>query len=344
MTMVLYILIAILAFGFLIFIHELGHYLFAKKFGVAITEFSLGMGPKIISKKGKDGVDYSLRLLPFGGFVAMDGENEDSDNPRAFNKKPAWQRFIIVLAGATMNIIVGVVIITILMSTHKVYTSNKISGFYEGTEAYATQLQVGDEIIKINGSRIHTGSELSYEIMRNCYEPVSVTVIRNGERITFDGVVFPTDDSTGTVFGIPNFTVEPENKTFFTVVKNSFFTCKSTIKMIWESLIDLIRGRYGIEQVSGPIGVTGAITEAAKTGGAYSTFYLIAVIAMNLGVFNLLPIPALDGGSLLLLLVEMITKKKLPQKIEGTIKGIALAVLMLVAILISLKDIIYLFK
>jgi regulator of sigma E protease len=179
--------------------------------------------------------------------------------------------------------------------------------------------------------------------MRNGYKPVSVTVKRGSEKIVFEDVQFPQVTSQGVVFGAPDFSVLPEEKTFFTVVKNSFYTCKSTVKMIWESLFDLISGRYGVEQVSGPIGVTGAITDAAKTG-PYSLFYMIAVIAMNLGVFNLLPIPALDGGSLLLLLVEMVTKKKLPPRIEGAIKGAGFAVLMLIALLVSAKDIIYLFK
>ena len=339
----LYILIAIFTFGFLIFIHELGHFLFAKKFGVAITEFSIGMGPKIISKKGKDGVDYSLRAFPIGGFVAMVGEDEESDNPNAFSKKPAWQRFIIVIAGAIMNLIVGIIIITILMSTHNQFGSTVISGFADGAKTEQVGLQIGDEIIKINSSRVNTSNELGYEIMRNGYKPVSITVKRNGEKMVFENVQFPQAITQGIVFGTPDFSVLPEEKTFFTVAKNSFYTCKSTVKMIWESLFDLISGRYGVEQVSGPIGVTGAITDAAKTG-PYSLFYMIAVIAMNLGVFNLLPIPALDGGTLLLLLIEMVTKKKLPPRIEGAIKGAGFVLLMLIALLVSAKDIIYLFK
>ena len=340
---ILYILIAILAFGFLIFIHELGHFIFAKKFGVAITEFSIGMGPKIISKKGKDGVEYCLKALPIGGYVAMVGEDEESDNPNSFDKKPAWQRFIIVISGALMNLLVGIIIITILMSTHSVFGSTTISGFAEGAKSEQSGLMVRDEIIKINNSRVHISSELSYEIMRNGYESVSVTVIRNGEQMTIENVQFPQTVSQGVVFGIPDFSVAPIKKTFSTIVKNSFFTCKSTIKMIWESLFDLITGRYGVEAVSGPIGVTGAITDAAKTG-AYSLFYLVAVIAINLGVFNLLPIPALDGGTLLLLIVEMIFKKRLPPRIEAGIKAVGFAMFMLLFVVISLKDIIYLFK
>ena len=339
----LYILIAILAFGFLIFIHELGHFLFAKKFGVSIIEFSIGMGPKIISKKGKDGVEYSLKALPIGGYVAMEGEDEESDNPNAFNKKPAWQRFVIVLAGAIMNLIVGIIIITILMSTHSVFGSTTVTGFAEGAKSNQAGLQIGDDITKINGSSVHTSSELSYEIMRNGFEPITITVFRNGEKVVLENVQFPQTTSQGVVFGMPDFSIAPVEKTFSSVIVNSFYTCKSTIKMIWESLIDLIRGRYGVEAVSGPVGVTGAITDAAKTG-AYSLFYLIAVIAMNLGVFNLLPIPALDGGTLVLLLIEMIFKKKLPERVESAIKTAGFALFMLLFVVITFKDIFYLFK
>ncbi len=339
---VFYILISILVFGFLIFIHELGHFLFAKKFGVAITEFSLGMGPKIFSKKGKDGIAYSLRLFPIGGFVSMVGEDEESDNPNAFNKKPACQRFIITAAGAIMNLLVGTVIMIILTSTNPRFGTTKIGEF--STDATSNQyLMLEDEIVKVGNTRVHTASELSYEIMRKGYEPITLTIIRNGSEIVIDNVEFPKISSDGIVFGSMDFLVYGEDRTFSAIVKNSYYSCKSTIKMIWDSLFDLITGRYGMEQVSGPIGVTGAITNAAKTS-TYSLFYLVVVISMNLGIFNLLPIPALDGGSLLLLIVEMIIRKPIPQKIEYGIKAIGFILLMGFAIIISFKDVIFLFK
>lgn len=339
---VLYILIAILIFGFLIFIHELGHFLFAKKYGVAITEFSLGMGPKIFSKKGKDGIDYSLRLFPIGGFVSMVGESEESDNPNSFNKKPAYQRFIITLAGAVMNLLVGVIIMVILTSTNQRFGTTKIGEFTNDSTS-SQYLMLEDEIIKVGNTRVHTASELNYEIMRKGYEPISLTIIRNGHEIVIDNVEFPTITNEGIVFGTTDFFVYGEEKTFYNVIKNSYFSCKSTIKMIWDSLYDLVSGRYGMEQVSGPIGVTGAITNAAKTS-TYSLFYLVVVISMNLGIFNLLPIPALDGCSLLLLLIEMIARKPIPQKIEYGIKAIGFILLMGFAVIISFKDIIFLFK
>ncbi len=339
---VLYILIAIFIFGFLIFIHELGHFLFAKKYGVAITEFSLGMGPKLFSKKGKDGVDYSLRLFPIGGFVSMVGESEESDNPNSFNKKPAYQRFIITLAGAVMNLLIGVLVMIILTSTNERFGTTKIGEFSE--DATSSQyLLLEDEIIKVGNTKVHTASELSYEIMRKGYEPLTLTIIRNGDEIVINNVKFPTATSDGIVFGTMDFLVYGEDRSFSTIVKNSYYSCKSTIKMIWDSLYDLISGRYGMEQVSGPIGVTGAITNAAKTS-TYSLFYLIVVISMNLGIFNLLPIPALDGGSLLLLIIEMIARRPIPQRIEYGIKALGFILLMGFALIITFKDIIFLFK
>ena len=340
---VLYIFIAIFVFGFMIFIHELGHFLFAKKFNVAINEFSIGMGPKIFSKKGKDGVDYSLRALPIGGYVAMEGEDEESNNPLAFNKKPAWQRFIIVIAGAMMNIIISVLILAIITACTPKFGTTVIYKFQDNAVSDDSGLRINDEIVEIDGVNVHTSGELSYEIMRRGYKPVSVTVIRDGERMTIDNVAFPGVSSDGVLFGSPDFYVFGEDRSIGSVIKNTFYTSKSTIKMTWDSLYDLFTGRYGIEQLSGPVGITGAITDAAKTS-AESLFYLVSVIGINLGIFNLLPIPALDGGTLLLTLIEMITKKKLPQNIEAGIRTAGFMLLMLLAVVILFKDVIFLFK
>lgn len=340
---VFYIIIAIFVFGFMIFVHELGHFLFAKKFNVAINEFSIGMGPKIFSKKGKDGVDYSLRALPIGGYVAMEGEDEESNNPLAFNKKPAWQRFIIVIAGAMMNIIISVLIFAIITACTPRFGTTVIYKFDDNALSDDSGLRIDDEIIKIDGAKVHTSGELSYEIMRRGYEPVSVTVIRDGEKITIDNVVFPNTTSDGVLFGSPDFYVFGEDRSLGSVIKNTFYTSKSTIKMTWDSLYDLFSGRYGIEQLSGPVGITGAITDAAKTS-AETLFYLVAVIGINLGIFNLLPIPALDGGTLLLTLIEMITMKKIPQNIETGIRTVGFMLLMLLAVVILFKDVIFLFK
>lgn len=340
--LVLYILLAILAFGVLIFIHELGHFMFAKKFGVTISEFSIGMGPKLISKAGKDGIIYSLRLLPIGGYVSMVGEDEDSDDPNSFNKKPAWQRFIIVIAGAVMNLLLGVIIMTVLTISTPHFGGTTIAEFYP-TSTSNQKLAVGDVITEINGVNVHTANDLSYEIMRSGYQPVRVTVVRNGNRIVLDEVEFPQMSSQGVAFGSMDFKIYEDKKTVGVVIKNAFYSCTSTVKMIWDSFYDLLSGRYGIEAVSGPIGVTGAITDAAKTG-YYSFFYLMVVITMNLGIFNLIPIPVLDGGTLLFLIIEMIFKKPIPKKIENGLKLVSFALLMLLVVIVTFNDILGIFK
>lgn len=340
---VLYILIAIFVFGFLIFIHELGHFMFAKKFGVAISEFSLGMGPAIFSKTGKDGIKYSLRVLPIGGYVAMEGEDEDSDDPNAFNKKPAWQRFIIVIAGAMMNLLVGIIIMFVLTLCTPRFGGTTVAEFLPNSTSNNYGIEVNDKIIEVDGVSVHTANDLSYEIMRSGYEPIDIRLIRNGKEITISRVEFPHAISQGITFGSMDFKIYEEEKTFITVIKNAFYSTTSTVKMIWDSLYDLITGRYGVEAVSGPIGVTGAITDAAKTS-TYSLFYLIVVISINLGVFNLIPFPALDGGTLLFLIIEMITKKPIPKRIEYGLKFVGFALLMLLVIFVSFKDILGLFK
>lgn len=336
---VLYILLALLAFGVLIFLHELGHFTFAKIFKVAINEFSIGMGPKIFSKKGKDGVLYSLRAFPIGGFVSMAGEDEESDDPNSYDKKPAYQRFIIVIAGAIMNIIVAVILVFIFTLSNLTYGTNKISSFDEnGVVQEYKGLKVDDEVIKIGDRKITSLEELSYEIMLNGSEPVDFVVIRNGEEVVVEEVTFPTKEEDGFEYGLRTFDVYYEKQSFSSLIKNTFYTSVSAARMVWDSLIGLITGKFGIQQLSGPIGVTGAMVEVAKVD-IMSFVYLVAVISMNLGIFNLLPIPALDGGTLVTTLIEMVTKKKLPKKVEDIIKIVGFGLLMSLVIFVSIKDV-----
>ncbi len=338
---VLYILLALLVFGFMILFHELGHFLFAKLFKVEINEFSIGMGPKLFSKKGKDGVQYSLRLFPIGGYVAMEGEGEESENPNAFYKKPAWQRFIIVIAGALVNLLVGALIMTILTISSPYYGTTIIAEFKENSVSQEYGLEVGDEIIKVGNTKVHTYDELSYEIMRIGYEPVDITFIRDGE-VYIKEITFNTTTSEGIFIGKMDFIVLGEGRSFSSVCKNAFYSTKSAIKLVWDSLIDLVVGRYGFEHLSGPIGVTGAISQAAQIS-PYSFFYMIVIISMNLGVFNLLPIPALDGGTLVFLIYEMIFRKPVPRKFESISKAITMVLLLLLVMVVTFKDIINLF-
>ena len=330
----LYILLAIFIFGILILIHEAGHYLFARLFHVTVYEFAIGMGPKILSHTSKKtGIAYSLRLLPFGGFVSMAGEDEESDDPNAFNKKPVWQRFIITAAGATVNLVAGILVMGILVATAKALPSTSIHSFDENTTC-VQYLQPMDQITAVDGTRVYTFNDLLYEIMRKGVEPIDITVKRDGTEITISDVVFPTITDSGVVFGNVDFIPYAEAKTPLDVLKHACVRSVSTIKMIWESLYDLVSGRYGMEAVSGPVGVTQAMTEAASTSLS-SLVYLAVVISMNLGIMNLLPLPALDGGRLVFLLIEGIRRKPVPARIEGYIHFAGLAVLMLANVLIT---------
>lgn len=339
----LYILLAIFIFGILILIHEAGHYLFARLFRVTVYEFAIGMGPKILSHTSKKtGIVYSLRLLPFGGFVSMAGEDEESDDPNAFNKKPVWQRFIITAAGATVNLVAGILVMGILVATAKALPSTTIHSFDENSTS-VQYLQPMDQITAVDGTRVYTFNDLLYEIMRKGVEPIDITVKRDGTEITISDVVFPTITDSGVVFGNVDFIPYAEAKTPLAVLKHACVRSVSTIKMIWESLYDLVSGRYGMEAVSGPVGVTQAMTEAASTSLS-SLVYLAVVISMNLGIMNLLPLPALDGGRLVFLLIEGIRRKPIPARIEGYIHFAGLAVLMLAMVLITFKDIIGLIR
>lgn len=338
------IVIALFIFGFLIFIHELGHYLTARAFGVSIREFAIGMGPKLFSHcSPKTGIRYSLRALPIGGFVSMVGEDEESEDENAFHRKPVWQRIIVTAAGAFMNLAVGVIVMSLLVMTQDILPSTEIGAFVQhedGTPNYtqAAGFQVGDKIVEIEGTRVRIANELVYEVMRRGIEPLDVTVLRNGERITMEDVIFPTIVDQGIRYGTVDFKVTPEVKTPAVILKHAVFRSTSTIKMIWESLYDLVNGRYGVESVSGPVGVTKALGEAAESGFD-DLIYLAVVISMNLGVMNLLPLPALDGGRLLFQIIELFRRKPVRPEIEGYVHFAGMVMLMILMVVVAVKDI-----
>ena len=345
MDLIKTVLIAILVFGFLIFIHELGHYIFARIFKVTITEFSIGMGPKLVwYDSKKTGIRYALSAIPFGGYVAMVGEDGESDDPNAFNKKPCWQRLIITIAGASVNIIAGIIAIIILASIIDI-GGTTVAGFpdigYDISSA-DSGLMEGDEIIKVDGKRVSILDELSYEIMRKGTEPIDITVLRDGKEVHLKDVVFPTAEEQGQTFGMMDFQVYAIKKSFGKVMGYSFSKSVLIVRMCWESIADLITGRYTLAAVSGPVGISEVIGNAANQG-ATSLLSIVSLISINLGVMNLLPIPALDGGRTVMILGEMITRKKIPANIEATINAVGLAVLLGLSAIIMIKDIFGLF-
>lgn len=347
MNTALTILVAVLVFGFLIFIHEFGHYITARIFGVSIQEFSIGMGPRLVwydSKKTK--IRYSLAMFPIGGYVAMAGELEESDDPNAFDKKPAWQRFIVTAAGAAVNIVCGFLVMIIFASSVNVRLGTTVVAAFPETEyetsSYDSGLRVGDEILSIGGKRVSFPDEISYEIMRRGNKPVDIVVLRDGTKQTLEDVAFPVLEEQGQSFGLMDFQVYGKEKTFGGVLSYAVAKSGLTIRMVWESLFDLITGRYSFAAVSGPVGISGAIGDAASAG-IEPLLSLVALISINLGVMNLLPLPALDGGRMITLLFEMITKKRIPTKIEGIVNAVGLLLLLGLSFVILIKDVIQIF-
>ena len=339
------ILITILIFGVLILIHELGHYLFARLFDVAINEFAVGMGPKLFSRVSKKtGIRYSLRLIPFGGFVSMEGEDGESEDSRAFCNKATWKRIIITVAGALMNLLLGVILMTAYVSTYEAYGTTVIADVEKSV--LAEKAQVGDEIVEIAGHNVYTVNDVIYEVYRCGVEPIDVTVLRDGKEIVLRDVQFPVTNEGGVAAGSVDFRVYGREKTFLETMRQSFAQTRLSCKMVYESLWDLITGRYGMEAVSGPIGtgeVIGEAVEADRETGGHSLVYLCAIITINLGLFNLLPIPALDGGRLFFQLIELVRGKPINPKYEGYIHAAGMVLLLLLMVIITFKDIVKLF-
>lgn len=356
------IVFAILMFGFLIMIHELGHYLFARLFHVSIQEFSIGMGPKLFSRTSKKtGIAYSLRLLPFGGFVSMVGEDGEAEDPNALCHKAAWKRLIIMAAGGIFNLITGVVLCAVFVLMSKdALLSTRIGDFTENaTSRYV--LKAGDEVLAVNGKKVGIYSDFSFRVMWESKEgsdvtiadqngnPVilrdvallDLTVLRDGKKVEL-AVPFRMTTSGGLGVGMPDVLVYADRPTFGSVVRHTYYEAFGFVRQVWASLGGLFTGRVGLKDMSGPVGITEQMTQVASYGFEY-LIYLAALIAINLGVMNLLPIPALDGGRIFFLLIEMIRGKPINREIEGRIHGGALILLFILMIVIMIKDIIGLF-
>ncbi len=275
----------------------------------------------------------------------MAGEDEESEDENAFHKKHPLKRIIISAAGAAVNITVGFIVMMALVINSNTLYSTEISAFVKGEGFVSTSeqgLDVGDRILTVDGVRVHTANEVQYEIMRRGIEKIDLTVVRDGETVTVEDVTFPVFEEQGTLFGQRDFNFATEPKTVASTLKHAFARSVSTIKMVLDSLVDLISGRYGVDSVSGPVGVTKALGEAAEAG-ASNLIYLAAFISINLGVMNLLPLPALDGGRIVFQVIELVRGKPLSVKVEGYIHFAGLVLLMLLLVIVTFKDIITLF-
>lgn len=442
LTTIALILIGVLLFELIIFIHEFGHFITAKKSGIKVNEFSLGMGPKIFSF-GKGETKYSLRIFPIGGFCAMEGEDEESPEPRAFNNAKVWKRMIVVIAGAVMNIILGFVLMFVVVVQQDSYSSTEVQSFPATSFSSCTGLQSGDVIKEINGYGISTSMDFNYPIStaelktvdgstleiykedcgnnlynmavslvqdknnklsdeqvskvnellskstneivkakskedafsvyENYYKKINdacgikdykvekiveketrkrytadILVERNGEEKLLKNVQFftyTTKDNSDPQVSI-DFYVKPIDKTIGSVISQTFKQTISTCKMIYASLGGLLTGKFGLKDMSGPIGIASAVTTVASESlssgfmsAVNSIIYVMMIITVNLGLFNMLPFPALDGGRFVFLIIEAIRGKSVPRKVEAIVNGIGMGLLILLMILITANDI-----
>ncbi len=329
---------SILVFGSVIFIHELGHFIAAKKSKITVHEFALGMGPTIF-KKEKNGTVYALRLLPIGGFVSMEGEDEESEDEGSFTKAPILNRMIVIVAGAFMNLVLGFLVLVIVVSMSSAITTRTIAEFEENASTQASGLQVGDTITAVNGRRCFTANDIIYEFARTQEGIADLTVLRSGETVELDNIVFETyTDENGIKQLILDFKVVGEQKTFFNVISSAFNWGLSLVRMVFVSLTDLITGRVAINSLSGPVGIVTAIGEASGLG-IDNLLLLTALISINLGVFNILPVPALDGGRLLFLIIEAIRRKPIKQKYEIAVNAMGFILLIGLMLFTTFNDI-----
>lgn len=354
-TQVLLVIIAVLLFGLVITIHEFGHFFTAKLCGIRVNEFAVGMGPQIVSFQKGDTL-YSLRLLPIGGYCAMEGEQEDSSDERAFNRKPVWKRILVVCMGAVMNIVLGLILMVIVLLQMPLMGSNVVARFEENSALQAAGIQVGDVITSIDGYTVRTDRDLQFAlaILDTSGSEVlaDFTVDREGQTLRFPDVKLNTvqaEDGTKSI--IFDFKVMAIPKTFGTVLQKAVEDTISIVRLVWQSLFMLVTGQFGLNDLAGPVGTASAITQAASTGlesngfaGALSNIvYIIMVITVNLGIMNLLPIPALDGGRLLFLLIEAVVRRPIPRRFEGIVTAAGFIFLMAVMVLVTFSDILRLF-
>ena len=345
----MYIIIAIIIFGILIAIHEFGHFIAAKLCGVKVEEFAIGMGPALF-KKQKGETVYALRILPIGGFCAMAGEDEESDDPRAFTNQGFWKKFVILCAGSFMNLVLGIVLILIMYAGAQAFVTPTIDHFmdgcpYEGTEA----MQAGDTFYSIDGQRIYLVSDVSSFLMRGdgVYD---IVMLRDGEKVELKDFALTTKTyaeyaNEGPKYG---FVFGYTEATFGTKLEYTWNTTLEFSRLVWLGLGDLINGKVGLKDMSGPVGIVdmmnevGQQAESAKAA-ADNLLYISAFIAVNLAIMNMLPIPALDGGRVFLMIVtviiEAVSRKKLDPKYEGYIHLGGMVLLLGLMALVMYNDI-----
>ena len=363
MSIFITLIAALIVFSAVIAIHEFGHFTVAKLCGIQVNEFSIGMGPTLWKKIYK-GTQYSLRALPVGGYVALEGEESpesqqaeaacdereaEDENPVPpeqrtgipLNEAPVWQRVLVMVAGAFMNFVLGFVVLVILVAAQEgAITSKTIYSIENDALCGQTGLQAGDEIVAVNGRRCFVANDILYELVRTEAYRARFTVKRDGQKVELPDVQFDTwQDEDGQTHMTLGFTVYGIKKTPLNVLKEAWNSTLYYGRIVFTSLEDLVRGRESINNLSGPVGIVTAIGQAASYGWQ-DLLELLALITINLGVFNLLPFPALDGGKVVFLIIEGVTGHAVPEKLQGTLTIAAFALLFGLMLFATYNDII----
>ncbi len=379
------ILAALVIFGIIIMLHEFGHFIVAKLCRVKVNEFAIGMGPKLL-QFGRGETKYTLRLLPIGGFCAMEGEDPETEMPaalggsgykkeeevmpceepsqegRAFYQKKVWQRILIVVAGAVMNLVLGYFLLVINyafcqtpnQNGEVLFSTTTIHSLGEDTSAYQTGLRPGDTIVSINGRRVVTADFDMVSALQSDEDGVFDMVVKrptaNGktEKVTLNDVTFHlATDEEGNRYLQYDFIIVGERRTVGNVFTYALKNEYSLGVMVWRSLGDILTGKYGLNDLSGPVGtvdvigdaVENAVTHTDRMAAIRTLMTLVILITVNVGIFNLLPLPALDGGRLVFLLFELIFRRKVPAKYEGIVNFIGLILLLLLMLVVTYSDI-----
>ena len=360
MARFLYILLAIFLFGVLIAIHEFGHFFTAKLLGVKVNEFAIGMGPALWqSRKGKDEpwdnkgeTLYSLRLFPIGGYCAMEGEDEDTGDPRAFSRQAGWKKIIILCAGSFMNFVLGLVITVVLflgVTQARVPVITQFAGGFQ--HQGADGLMAGDRIVKVDGHGIWLYADVQNYLSRNDGQGVDLVVERDGQRVVLDDFPMGRYDyefegyqyhGFGLIFG------QVEELSIPARISQGFAQTIDFVRIVWMSLGDLVTGRVAVSELSGVIGVVDVVSEVGANSetaavGIQNVFYFMALIAVNLAVMNMLPIPALDGGRIFFVLLNgiiyAVARRRIPEKYEGYVHAGAFVVLLALMAVVALHDV-----
>ncbi len=346
-----FVIVAIIMFGLLIAVHEFGHFFTAKLFGIRVNEFSIGMGPAIF-KKEKGETLYSLRLFPVGGYCAMEGEDENSDDPRAFGRAAVWKQTVVLVAGAAMNFLVGFLLLLFLSSQSVGFYQPTIAGFSEGFGIEDCGLQSGDVVLSLNGHRVYYYDNLSLLLSR-AGDTIDWVVERNGEKVRVENTYMPYQEVTledgRTVYQRGLLIGAIENpSTLWNILRFSWYGALDFVRLVWIGLGDLLGGDAGIRDLAGPVGVVGMMSEVGTQSptaliAAYNVTYFAAMIAVNLAVMNLLPLPALDGGRVFFLLLNGVLyglfRKKIDPKYEGYVHMLGLALLLSLTVMVTISDV-----